>query len=242
MANRRTVRTSSLYSPRMLQRLAALLVATVLLASGCADEPVPESEKIFIESSSSPLGPSKGDGKASEKPAKPKKETKPKATGQVVTAADVGIQLVAPKGWRALSGADLATTSDEALADFAELAGITTDEFRASFAQGGLYVAGASGSLNVTAVGTGQGLPGEAEFRAQLEPRGFNISTVEDLYTPLGTGRVVYYTLAVGGRTAHGAALFLVVDGTIADITVTTPDGARTRRLMVTVAPTIKRA
>lgn len=240
MAKRRTIRTISLYCRRMLRRLAPLLVATALLAGGCATETVPDSEKILIESSSSPLGPSKDDGKPKPKADKPKKP-KPKPAN-VVTAAVVGLQFVAPKGWTTLTEADLANVSNEDLAAYAKVAGVSTDELQSSFSQGGLYLFGSSGSININAVGTGQVLPDEAEFRTQLGSRGFNISSVEDVSTPVGPGRVVYYSLSIPGKTAYGAALFLSVDGRIADLTVTTPDADRTRRLMLKVAPTLKRA
>lgn len=223
----------------MLQRLAPLLVATALLAGGCATETTPDSEKILIESSSSPLGPSKGDGKPKANEAKPKKKPKAKA----FTARRAGVRITVPAGWTALSESDLSFAADSPRGkELAERTGLTVDQLRATLKRVDLYLMGFASVMTVTVFDQSGSLPSQAKFEAAFVDLDVTTTQGENVDTPLGTGRIFGTTISLSGAELQGGSLYVVNGSTVVDISVVAPDRTTARSLLNDVIPTLKRA
>lgn len=238
MAKRRTIRTISLYCRRMLRCLAPLLVATALLAGGCATETVPDSEKVLIESSSSPLGPSKDDGKPKPKADKPKK---PKA--KAFTARRAGVRISVPAGWTVLSESDLSFAADSPRGkELAERTGLTVDQLRATLKRVDLYLMGFASVMTVAVFDQSGSLPSQAKFEAAFIDLDVTTTQGENVDTPLGTGRIFGTTISLSGTELQGGSLYVVNGSTVVDISVVAPDRTTARSLLNDVIPTLKRA
>lgn len=223
----------------MLQRLAPLLVATALLAGGCATETTPDSEKILIESSSSPLGPSKGDGKPKANEAKPKKKPKAKA----FTAQQAGITFRAPAGWRPIdkNALDFAADSPRGK-ELAERTGFTPEQVRVLMESVDVFLTGFAGALTVGALNSSGTLPSESTYRGQFGTLDATIDPATTVNTPLGTGRVHSYELRVSGTVQRGHTLYVLNGSTVVEITIAGPESAAARSVLDQIIPSLKRA
>lgn len=237
MAIRRTVRTHSLYCLRMLKRLGPLLIAATLLATGCAAEPIPESEKILIESSSSPLGPAAKDAKSKSKEAKPKTKR-----ANVVVAEQAGIRLTAPRGWTNLSDGDVSyAASGPRAREFAERMNVSPEQFQSIMESTDVFLLGMNGTLNINRLPGVFALPSETEIRRQLSTLA-DVDEVRNVDTPLGDGLRVHYAIAGGGVQQHGAAVIVLVNGAAVQVTVTTRSADEAQSILARAIPTLKRA
>lgn len=236
MAIRRTIRTHSLYCLRMLKRLGPLLLAATLLAAGCSAEPIPESEKILIESSSSPLGPAAKDGKAKNRDTKPKKD----ARANVVVVKSVGIRFIAPRGWTSLSRGDVSYAADSPRArEFAERMGVSPEQFASMMESSDAFLMGMSGNLNVSRVPGYSSVPSPADVRQQISTIA-DVDDVTDVDTPLGPGRRARYSMS-GNYTQYGGLVLLDVSSSVLQVTVTTAAADTTDDILGSVIQTLKR-
>lgn len=221
----------------MLKRLAPLLVATALLAGGCATETIPDAEKILIESSSSPLGPGTVDGKV-EKRAKTKKKR-----ARLLTAEKAGVRFRSPVGWTALSEKDLSFAVDSPQGvELARLTGLTIDQLRARFETIDVYLIGFSGVLTVGVLGTDGALPSRAGFDAGFGDLDHTVESVDQVNTPLGAGRVFGYTISAGGGEQRGVSLYVLNGSTVVEITSAGTDAGQARAILDKVIRSLKRA
>lgn len=224
----------------MLKRLGALLVLAALVSSGCSAEPIPESEKILIESSSSPLGPSSGKGAATkDKAAKPKGKKKASQNTRVV-AQQSGVSLIPPSGWTSIGEGDLAFAADSPRGrELAGKLGMSAEQLGALLETTDLFLLGLPGNLSVSRLPQSQ-LPSEDELRSGIAALG-DVSDVSDVNTPLGGGRQVSYSIN-GATTQYGDAVFVAVDGAIVQVTVTTRSAGESASYLSQSVATLKRA
>ncbi|MCX6400890.1 MAG: hypothetical protein NTX33_13300 [Propionibacteriales bacterium] len=221
----------------MLKRLAPLLVATALLAGGCAAETIPDSEKILIESSSSPLGPAAGDGKAKNRGAKAKKKP-----ANVVIAREAGVRFTAPRGWSRLGEGGLSYAADSPRGqEMAQRLGMTMEQFKAMVESTDAFLVGLSGNLSVTRLPGYSSIPTAGDVRSQLSTVA-EVSDVTDVNTALGTGRRARYAITSSVGTQYGTALMVASGGGVAQLTVTSASAAASDDVMATVVKTLKRA
>ncbi|KRA31303.1 MULTISPECIES: hypothetical protein [unclassified Nocardioides] len=219
----------------MLQRLAPLLVATALLAGGCAAETVPDSEKIFIETTSSPLGPSKGDGKPKAKAEKPRENK-----GRRVKAIRSGISFRAPAGFTRLTKGAVSFAADSPRGrELAERTGFTPEQVRAMFESTDVFLLGFSGALTVGPIDNDGALPTEAYLRAELGEMEGTIEPSENVKTPLGNGRLFRVSFEFGGAQQSGTILYVLSGSTVVEISAGGPDADATLNAVI---PTLKRA
>lgn len=208
------------------------------MAGGCADEPIPDSEKILIESSSSPLGPSQGKGEAPTKDAKPKK---PKRSANVVVAKKAGIRFTAPRGWTSLSDGEVAYAADGPRArEFAKRMNVSIEQFQSMMESTDVLLLGLDGTLNVNRLPGIPTLPSSTELRLSMSTIA-DVEDVRDIDTPVGDGRIAHYVIDSGDIQQYGAAVLVKVNDAVVQLTVTTRDRDETRRILADVVPTIKR-
>ena len=222
----------------MLKRLGPVLLAAALLLAGCGTDKVAEEDKILIPSKSRPLGPASA-GKDERPTPKPKKHQAPRRA--VISGRTTGVRLTLPAGWNVLSDSEVRfNASGPRAEEIAGQLGMSVEQVRTALRQMDALAIGFAGSLNLTRPGVGGTLPSEAYLRSSLGAVG-PVTEVRDVRTPLGAGRVVSYRIEEGGGTAHGAALFVVVNGAVVQLTVTTADPGQTRDVLDTVIPTLAR-
>ncbi|WP_182379713.1 hypothetical protein [Nocardioides sp. WS12] len=225
----------------MLQRLAPLLVATALLAGGCAGESTSDAEKILIESSSSPLGPTGGKGTAKDKPTASTKEKEPKR--KRIVARQSGISFLAPVGAAGMTDGSVSFAADSPEGkEFAKRLGITVEQLRGFLATSDVYLSVFAGVISVGPWDQSGVFPTRESIESEIGDLGYTVDDVEDVQTPVGDGRIIAYTQSDSSGEARGVSLYLLNGSTVVDFGVIGADARAIRAVIDEILPTLKRA
>lgn len=224
----------------MLLRHLITLVAGVALVAGCSAEPVADADKVRIPNVSTPLGPEAAGNEPGEgtQPAKKRK----KARRTVVVADQSGVRFTLPPGWSVLGSGQVDYAADSPqMAEGAAKAGMSVPQFQELMKTVDVFAIGFSGSLTVAVTGRTSTLPSRAWLESLVAQAG-QVTGARDVRTPVGTGRVVFYSLSIAGTTGGGAALIVVNDGKLVQITATTTDAGQTRSVIDGAARSLSRS
>ncbi len=221
----------------MLLRLVAALAATAFVFAGCSAEPVPDAEKIRIDSSSSPLGPSAGSGKAP----KEEKSRAPRSKRVMLTADAAGVAVSVPAGWQVFSKTYINSAAGaERLAAVAEQLNLSVADYKAMIDAVDLFLSDGAGDAITVGPFAGP-MPSKSDFEKQF---GGVAATVEadSIATPLGEARLYHYRFSAGGIEQGGATAYVENGDIVVEITGGGVDGQRATEGLRALLKTLKRA
>jgi len=207
-----------------VRRVAALLLVLALASSACTEDDPTDEPK---------------DG--------PRASAADEASERLTVGA---ISFALPDGWRALSEEDLDegvenAADSEAIAELTESLGIDADQFAEFLDQVDLYVYDAHGpendftaNLNVT---TPDKFPDDDQLEQLASAIGAEFGGITHEKTELGDAAVLSYELTAPTATApiQGRSLWLDVDGTPTNITISTTVGKTADELAELVLTTL---
>ena len=233
------MRRSRLLAPA----LAPLLAATLFLGACNSDD---DSDKKSDDNSSS-ASESAGDtgsDTASDSASDSASDTgdDSAATGNTATAPKAGVKFDLPEGWQAIDPANVSANAEAP--KLAEKLGITVEQFEQQLKALDLFAQNDSGeNLNVVS-GTVPALPSADEIKQQYQTGlGFTVSSTEDVSTPVGDGIRLEWDLPENSTSnTAGAGVFVDVDGTVVNISVTASSAESAAKVLDTVLATITTA
>lgn len=154
-------------------------------------------------------------------------------------APDAGIRLTLPAGWRLLDPES--DTFEQYVDAAADLAGMAPDEFRDALSAMDLYAQGGTSAINVVVI-RDDTLPTEAFLREVHDGGQVQLEDFGPVDTPLGPGRRASFHVGTAQRGYHGESAYVVVDGQIAQITVSSFREDDVRPLLDDVLASLQRA
>lgn len=190
-----------------ITRWLAALFAALLLLTGCNEDGADESD---AETTSETTEAGESDSPATEET--DAGEVALPEGHQWVVAEESGIRFAAPGDWSVVGPEVLDNPGSQAEIDeLTRRSGIPRATFEQILQNVDAYVISPAGeSINVQQPGVLAALPTDAQIEGDFGSLGATVTSIDDVETPIGPGRVVFYDLPLStGEQQYGASLFV---------------------------------